>query len=424
MKLLRKETAYMRFICVLAGMVILAALACGTQETVNNGVEADTSRVLATVADVEITENMINEELNMIPPYQRSSFETPEGKRLLLNHIIERELLLLDAGSLDLEEDSFVVAQVELAMQQVDAARERALLQTYYQQEVVDAVVIPEEDILAYYNDHLDDIYYQEPQVKVSQILLLSEDASMEVSEALESGDTFESLVEAFSQHEPTRLAGGDMGWVTINSPMPYLGEQAEISEALFSSDIDDVIGPFESPLGIHYFKVTDKKDEGTRPLEEVRESIENTLKPTLVNAYFQDTVIPELRETYGVTINEDAFLPDETVSPDSLFQSAQNLMESNPETAVEYYNLFIQRFPDHPNAHQAQFLMAFTLSEYMGNYERAAVAFQALIDNYPESDFVDDAEWMIENMGTPPESLFIEQDTLTTDEDTDSTVE
>ncbi len=399
----------MKSISIFAVMMVLAAGACGTQDTLNRASDADTSRVLATVGEVEITDKMINEELNMIPPYQRSTYETPEGKRLLLNHIIERELLLLEAMNLGLEQDSFVIAQVELAELQVESARDRALLQTFYQQEVVDAVVIPEEDILAYYNDHLDDIYYQEPQVKVSHVLVTSEETETDVASALEAGDTFESVVEAFSEHEPTSASGGDLGWVTINSPMPYLGEQTEISAALFAAGIGDIAGPFETVMGYHYFTVTDKMDEGSRPLEEVRESIENTLKPTIVNSYFQDTVIPMLTESYGVTINEDAFLPDESMEPDSLFQSAQNLMESNPETAVEYYGLFIQRFPDHENAHQAQFLMGFTLSEYMGNYERAAIAFQQLIDNYPESDFVDDAEWMIENMGTPPESLFIE---------------
>ncbi len=414
----------MRFICIFAGIIILAASACGTQERVGRGSDTDTSRVLATVGEVEITENIINEELDMIPPYQRSSFETPEGKRLLLNHIIERELLLLEAQNLGLERDSFVIAQVELAMQQVESARDRALLQTYYQQEVVDAVVVPEDDILTYYNDHLDDIYYSEPQVKVSQVLVSSTESAAEVAAALEAGDTFESVAAAFSEHAPTNASGGDMGWVTINSPLPYLGEQAVISEALFGADIDDIVGPFETAMGVHYFMVTDMRDEGARPLEEVRESIENTLKPTIVNSYFQDTVIPRLTENYGVTINEDAFLPDESMDPDSLFQSAQNLMESNPQSAVEYFNLFIQRFPDHENAHQAQFLMGFTLSEYMGNYERAAGAFQQLIDNYPESDFVDDAEWMIENMGTPPESLFVETAPVLDEAVTDSSGE
>lgn len=398
----------MRIFILVASVAILTVSGCGTQDRVS-GSEADTSRVYATVGNIDITEKMINDELNLIPPYQRSSFESPEGKRLLLNHIIERELLLQEAEKLGLENDSFVVAQVELAMQQVEAAKDRALIQTYYQQEVVDQVVVPEEDILAYYEDHIDDIYRQEAQVKVSQILVTAPEDTAAVLEALDAGESFESLVQQMSQHEPTRNAGGNMGWITQNSPMPYLGQQDEIVRMLFQGSVDDVMGPFSTSLGYHFFRITEIKEEGSRPLEEVRESIENTLRPTLVNSYFEDTVIPRLRETYGVVINEDAFLPDESVSADSLFQSAQNMMETNPQTAVEYYRLFISRFPDHPNAHQAQFLIGFTLSEYMRDYEAAEMAFQKLIDNYPESDFVDDAQWMIENMGTPPESLFID---------------
>ncbi|OPL19432.1 MAG: hypothetical protein AVO35_10465 [Candidatus Aegiribacteria sp. MLS_C] len=398
----------MRFAILIVSTVMLAAAGCGTQGTAA-GNEADTSRVYATVGEVDITEKMMNEELDLIPPYQRSSFESPEGRRLLLDHLVERELLLQEAEKLGLEEDSFVVAQIELAMQQVEAARERALIQTYYQQYVVDQVVVPEEDILAYYDDHVDDIYHQEPQVRVSQILLNSPEDTNAVVDALDSGESFEALVERMSQHQPTRNDGGNMGWITLNSPMPYLGEQAEIVRELFQADTGQVLGPFSTTMGYHFFRVDERKEEGNRPLEEVRESIENTLMPTLVNSYFEETVIPGLRESYGVSINDEAFLPGESVPADSLFQSAQNMMETDPRTAVEYYRLFIRRFPDDEHAHQAQFLIGFTLSEYMRDYETAEVEFQRLIDNYPESDFVDDAQWMIENMGVPPESLFIE---------------
>lgn len=398
----------MRILILLASMIILALAGCGTQGSAG-GSEADTSRVYATVGDVDITEKMINEELSLIPPYQRSSFESPEGKRLLLNHLIERELLLQEAEKLGLEEDSFVVAQVELAMQQVEAARDRALIQTYYQQYVVDQVSVPEEEIQNYYQDHMDDIYHQEAQVRISQILLDSPEDTETVQEALDAGEPFETLVEEMSRHEPTRNSGGSLGWITLNSPIPYLGEQSEIVRELFQAQAGDVLGPFQTAMGYHFFKIEEMKEEGSRPLEDVRESIENTLRPTLVNSYFEDTVIPGLRENYGVTVNEEAFLPDESIPADSLFQSAQNMMESNPRTAVEYYRLFLQRYPDDAHAHQAQFLIGFTLSEYMRDYDNARVEFQRLIDNYPESDFVDDAQWMIENMGIPPESLFVD---------------
>ena len=398
----------MRLTMFLTILAILVLGACGTQGSSDNNIATDSSRVLASVDDIQITEQMLRDELEMIPPYQRVSFETPEGRRLLLTHIVERELLLTAAIDLGLEEDSLVTAQVELAMQQVEIAKERALIQTFYQQEVVDAIVVPEARVLDYYNEHTVDIYRQEAQVKTSQILITLEEDVAAVNAALEAGDSFEAVVLEMSEHEPTVNTGGDMGWITLNSPIPYLGEQPEIAEALFAAETGEVIGPFSTIMGYHFFLVTDKKEEGVRPLDEVRESIENILKPAMVNSFFQDELLPDLRERYGVEINEDAFLPDENIPADSLLQSAQNLMETNPVTAIEYFNLFIERFPGHERAHQAQFLIGFTYSEQIEDYDSAIEAFQAVIDNYPESDFVDDAEWMIQNMGVAPEELLV----------------
>ncbi|MCK5064479.1 MAG: hypothetical protein KAQ97_04315, partial [Candidatus Fermentibacteraceae bacterium] len=166
----------MRLTMFLTILAILVLGACGTQGSSDNNIATDSSRVLASVDDIQITEQMLRDELEMIPPYQRVSFETPEGRRLLLNHIVERELLLTAAIDLGLEEDSLVTAQVELAMQQVEIAKERALIQTFYQQEVVDAIVVPEARVLDYYNEHTVDIYRQEAQVKTSQILITLEE--------------------------------------------------------------------------------------------------------------------------------------------------------------------------------------------------------------------------------------------------------
>lgn len=398
---------------VLAGLTLAAVLlvgACGTQGTRNDSAGEDTSRVLATVGEFRITDQMVDAELEKIPPYQRAAFESPEGRRMLVDHMVEQELLLTAARELGLEEDSFVVAQVELAMQQVEDARDWALIQVYYQQQVVDAVTVPEEDILAYYNEHQSDIYHQEQQVQVSQVMVDAAADTSAVRAALDAGTSFAEAASTLSTHLPTAETGGDMGWVTVDAPLPYLGNQPEISAALFAAATGDVLGPFQTELGWHYFTVTAVQAEGSRPLDEVRESIENILKPALVNSYLTDDLMPTLMVQYGVTIDEEAFLPDADMPPDSLLQAAQNMMETNPEGAVQYFTLFLERFPDHPRAHQAQFLIGFTLSEQLGDYENAERAFQRVIDDYPESDFCDDAAWMIQNMGVPPEELIFEE--------------
>jgi peptidyl-prolyl cis-trans isomerase C len=394
----------MRFFVLCAAAALLAMAGCGTSQTSPGS--SDSIVVLATVGDVEITNVTIRNELELIPPYQRASFETPEGQRTLLDHLVERELLLQAAEDAGLEEDSTVQAQVQQAMLQVEYARQRALITAFYEQKVVTAVTIPDSTILAYYNEHTSDIYFQPAQVMASMILTAAQQKMDEASAALAAGAPFDSTAMGFSEHAATAPQGGDLGWVTADSPMPYLGSQPDIATALFAAAAGDLVGPFTTDLGVVLFKVTDKTEAGPRAFEDVRESIINILRPAEVNNYFRNSVIPGLREQYGVEINEDAFLPGLDVPADSLMEIAQSMMEASPERAIRYFQLYLERFPGDPKAYQAQFLIGFTYSEYLRDFESARQAFSNMVTRFPDSELTDDAQWMIDNMETPIDSL------------------
>jgi peptidyl-prolyl cis-trans isomerase C len=364
------------------------------------------SPVLATIGDFEITREMLDAELQMIPPYQRANFETADGQELLLSHIIERELLFQAAQDSGLEEDSIVVAQMRLAELEVDQTRDMTMVQLYYDRHVVEAVVVPEADIVAYYQEHADDIYYQDPQLRIAHILAGNEAGLLEAAALIEAGQPFDSVAMTHSIHEPTASIGGDLGWVNVNSPLPYILDSGELVRQLYGSELNTLIGPRETDLGFHLFWISEKVEEGSRPLEEVRESIIDALRSGLVNTYLRETVFPALREEYGVEVNEEAFLPDQSVPADSLMQMAQELMGTDPLAAIQYFELFLERFPRHEKADQAQFLIGFTYSEQLGDYEAARGAFSSMITAYPESELADDAQWMIENMETPIEDF------------------
>lgn len=394
----------MRALLVLSAILIAVSTGCGTPGVSSDA--SDSTVVLATVGDVRITMETLRRELDLIPPYQRASFETPEGQRILLDHLVERELLLQAAEEAGLDSDSFVVAQVELAMQQVEITRQRALIQAYYENEVVNSVTVPDSVIIAYYNEHTGDIYFRSAQVRASMILADDPAVIDAAIEELAAGQPFDSVAVRTSEHSPTAGIGGDLGWITVDSPMPYLGAQPEIVTALFATPAGETAGPFDTELGTVVFKVTEKVEEGAAPLEEVRESIANMLKPSLVNTYFRDELLPGLRERYAVTVNEDAFLPGPDVPADSLMLLAQSMMESSPERAITYFRLFLERFPSDSTAYQAAFLIGFTYSEYLRDYDSARTAFESMIEQFPASELTDDAQWMVENMETPIDSI------------------
>ncbi len=368
--------------------------------------ESPVNGVYATVGNTEITETDILAELEAIPPYQRESYETPEGKLLIIDSMVERELINLASLEAGLDADSSVVAQVTQAEKQVEETLKGALIQEYYQRYIVETAEVAEEDILAYYEDHTEDIYKQQPQIKVATIFADSPEEMTLIENAIANGSTFEEAAEQFSTHTPTAAIGGDLGWVPLNAPLPYIPQDFDFAEEMYDAEIGATFGPVRTELGLALIKITDKLDEGVKPLEEVRESIQAALRPGIVNSYMYDTVFPELRELYAVEINEAAFLPSETIGADSLMTLAQEAMAVDPNTAVEYFKLFLDRYPNNERCDQAQFLIGFTFSEQVKDFDSARAAFRILVENYPDSELADDAEWMIENMEIPIEEF------------------
>ncbi|HOP26032.1 MAG TPA: peptidyl-prolyl cis-trans isomerase [Candidatus Sabulitectum sp.] len=372
--------------------------------------------IYAVINGESITEEDVAAELEAIPPYQRPTYETPEGKALVVNSMVERELMRLASIAEGLESDSSVVAQVQQAERQAEETLKGALIQAYYQKFVVEAVEVPEEKILEYYEAHTGDIYRQDPQTRLS--ILVTEGAEdMDAALAAVEEGSFEDAVAEYSTHMPTAGSGGDLGWIPMNAPIPYISGDLDFFDSLHTAEPGTLFGPARTNQGLTLFMVTDRLEEGVKPLEEARESIEAALRPQMVNEYLYETIFPMLRERYQVEINEAAFLPSESIGPDSLMTLAQETMGTDPATAVEYFKLFIDRYPDNERCDQAQFLIGFTFSEQMRDYDSARAAFRVLVETYPESELADDAQWMIENMEIPIEE-FIPADTAVEEPD------
>ena len=65
-----------------------------------------------------------------------------------------------------------------------------------------------------------------------------------------------------------------------------------------------------------------------------------------------------------------------------------------------------IRRFPKSRYSDQAQFMIGYTYDQ-QGLLDKAREAYQKVIDNFPDSELVDDAKISIANLGKPPEAWF-----------------
>lgn len=89
-----------------------------------------------------------------------------------------------------------------------------------------------------------------------------------------------------------------------------------------------------------------------------------------------------------------------DSVRAQALFQLGQLFGEqqSYPRSLSSYRSVLV-RYPKSNEAYKAQFMIAFTYSEYLKNEKAALVEYGKMLTEYPKSDLSDDADWMIRNI-------------------------
>lgn len=73
---------------------------------------------------------------------------------------------------------------------------------------------------------------------------------------------------------------------------------------------------------------------------------------------------------------------------------------------ALNYYEWICEQYPDHPKAAQALFLQGFTYDNDIKDMEKAKEIYTAFIEKYPNDDFADDTQFLLDNLGKDDEEI------------------
>lgn len=145
-------------------------------------------------------------------------------------------------------------------------------------------VVVASQDIEFYYSEHQSDFKVPE-QARVRTITLLYPKASdpvlmaevktkaQNVHQEAMSGRPFQELVAQYSEDLPTKLAGGDKGWLTRGS------QDKAFDDAVFATPAQSVAALIETDYGFEIAYVEEFKEASVKPLESVRSEIEARIR-------------------------------------------------------------------------------------------------------------------------------------------------
>ncbi len=246
------------------------------------------NKVLAVVEGREITQQDVDALLGSLDPQRAMQFQSEEGKKTLVEELVNQELFFLKAKENNMEED-------QEFQQELDKIKDNFLKQYAINKTIKDAEVKPEEAEVFYENNKEQ---FQEPEkVACKHILMDDEEALAKVKSDIDAGNvSFEDAAKENSKC-PSKDQGGDLGAFPKGKMVP------EFEEAAFNMDEGTISAPVKTQFGVHLIKVEEKTEASVKSFEEVKGQLMQNLLMQKQQALYTEKV-KEYKEQFNVEMN------------------------------------------------------------------------------------------------------------------------
>ncbi|MGL6105289.1 peptidylprolyl isomerase [Romboutsia sp.] len=220
-------------------------------------------KVLATIGEKEITNLDIENVLTSLDPYQAMHFNNEQGKKQVLEDLVNQELFFIEAKEEGLHNDESFKAELQKV--------EENMLKQYSINKVLSSVTLTEDEKEAFFEANKSKFNKSET-ASAKHILVETEESANDLLNKINAGElTFEDAALAHSTC-PSKDAGGDLGTFPRGQMVP------EFEEVVFNMNKGEVTGPVQTQFGYHLIKLEEKQEGGDSQYEEVKNEIEKTL--------------------------------------------------------------------------------------------------------------------------------------------------
>lgn len=235
-------------------------------------------KILAKVGTLTVSESEVDEFIKELGQ-RGQAYNTPEGRRAVLDQIISSKLLLIDARHNLYETEPEFKAEL--------AKLRESLLINYAGSKVFSSVKVNDEDAKKFYDENPDK-FNEGESVNADHILVDSEEKALEILAKINGGEiSFADAAKEFSSC-PSGQRGGNLGDFGRGQMVP------EFDKAVFELEVGEITAdPVKTQFGYHLIKLNSKSESSIIPYEQV----EGQLKEMLLGE--------KRREAYERKINQ-----------------------------------------------------------------------------------------------------------------------
>jgi len=373
----------------------LTVVGCNTsQETVSNDAlfgdgTLDGSRVLAEVNGLKITEAQLDLRYDELSREDQNRFKGEDGRRVFLRQMIDEVLRVREAEERKLNRDP-IVARVLIAQRR--GAMDRALLADLTKGQDPDI-----DQVRDYFNDHRD-TYVRLGAINASHIECLTRaDAMKAYQEITVDKRPFAYVVHDYTKNDKSIVEGGDLGWFNKGGFIPLVTDSRVFSEAIWDLEVG-VNEPIEIDGRWHVVKIHERKYQRKQTLEEAYDRVVSDM----LGEFHQDIVeqwLRDARKSADLTFYGE-YRPGHGKSAKELLERA--FYSNDPQQKLDLLGLLVDDYPDSEQADDALFMAGNVALDTWGDRRQASLFFSELIRRYPDSDYVEDCQYILDHMSDP----------------------
>ena len=244
----------------------------------------ENAKILATVGGKPITDNEVDAFLLRMGQ-RGQSYNTPEGRAMILEQLIAQQLLLVDANINMIEREPAFKEQMRRVREE--------LLINYAMQKVMDSVRVSDDDVKAYYEEHKEEMVSGKT-FNASHILVADKALAEELLAKIRAGAL--DFAAAAAEHStcPSGKEGGNLGDFGHGQMVP------EFENACDAMEVGEISEPVQTQFGWHLIKLNSKSDGAVVSFEDAKEQIAAALKSEKQEAAYRSK-INQLKILYPV---------------------------------------------------------------------------------------------------------------------------
>ena len=237
--------------------------------------------VLALVNGRQVTQTEFDTRWGELAEATRARYQKEGGKRLFLDELITRELLMQEARKLGLDQNDAIRDRTQ-------RYKEQLILDELLKDRIKAKVELSQEELDAYYEKHADELLTP-LKVRVWQMLLPNVSAAKDLEHQVNEGGDFAKFAQRYSIDGKTKAKGGDLGPYHIGLVVP------EVDAVVHTLKPDMVSAPIKTDAGYYLVKITALDKEIIQADVAVRERLRQELLNDKRRRRF-DGVIADIR--------------------------------------------------------------------------------------------------------------------------------